>query len=63
MVYDNCLVMKIFTIGLPAECESTNEYPKTENYYPTLSLEIQVSQRMFSFPLFLQKILSTANVT
>ena len=31
MVYDTCLVMKIFTIGLPAECdwraESGIKYP------------------------------------
>ena len=50
-------------IIMPVMRLSTNEYPKTENYYPHWSLEIQISQRMFSFPLFLHKILSTANVT
>ena len=38
---------------MPLMRQSTNEYPKTENYYPHWSLEIQISQCTLSFPLFL----------
>ena len=64
-IHDNQISRSDFLnwgIIMPLMRQSTNEYPKTENYYPHWSLEIQISQCTLSFPLFLHKILSTANV-
>ena len=52
MVYDTCLVMKIFTIGLPAECEvSPSSVPL--NFHEFSSVPLKCPPQVFpsSVPL------------